>query len=65
MDKKGNPIYLRLPLKLEALIEEQAKKEGRSKNEMVIHLLARGLHQSNFLIAQYCNSFDDVQGNKR
>lgn len=65
MDKKGNPIYLRLPLKLETLIEEQAKKEGRSKNEMVIHLIARGLHQSNFLIDQYCNSFDDNQGKKR
>jgi hypothetical protein len=65
LDKKGNPIYLRLPLKLEALIEEQAKKEGRSKNEMVIHLVARGLHQSNFLIDHYCNSFDDIQANNR
>ena len=52
-------------MKLELLIDEQAKREGRSKNEMVIHLIARGLHQSNFLIDHYCNSFDDDQGNKR
>ena len=65
MDKKGNPNYLRLPLKLEASIEEQAKKEGRGKNEMIMHLIARGLHLSNFEIADYCNSFEECKGNKR
>ena len=62
MDKKGNPVYLRLPLSLDALIEKQARKEGRGKNEMIVHLLARGLHQSTFDVEQYCTNFFDLEG---
>ncbi len=62
MDKKGNAVYLRLPLSLDALIEKQARKEGRGKNEMIVHLLARGLHQSIFDVEQYCTNFFDLEG---
>ena len=40
MDKTGDPSYIRLPTKLELLIIEQADKEGRNKNQMIIHLIA-------------------------
>lgn len=62
MDKKGNPIYLRLPLSLDCFIEKQAHKEGRSKNEMIVHLIARGLHQSCFDIQDYCTNFFNLEG---
>ena len=62
MDKKGNATYLRLPLSLDALIEKQARKEGRGKNEMIVHLLARGLHFSHFDVEQYCTNFFDLEG---
>lgn len=62
MDKKGNPVYLRLPLSLDALIEKQSRKEGRGKNEMIIHLISRGLHLSNFDVEQYCTNFFDHEG---
>lgn len=63
MDKRGDPTYLRLPISLNALIEKQAQKEGRSKNEMIIHLIARGLHQSFFDVEQYCTNFFDLEAN--
>lgn len=62
MDKKGNPVYLRLPLSLDALIEKQARREGRGKNEMLIHLIARGLHFSHFDPEQYCTNFFELEG---
>jgi hypothetical protein len=62
MDKKGNPTYLRLPLSLEAAVQTQSLKEGRSKNEMIIHLIARGLHFSSFNIEDYCTLFFDLEG---
>jgi len=62
MDKKGNPIYLRLPLTLDSLIEKQAKKEGRNKNEMIVHLIARGLHQSIFDVEEYTSNFFEHEG---
>jgi len=62
MDKKGNPVYLRLPLSLDSLIEKQSRKEGRGKNEMIIHLIARGLHLSIFDVEQYCTNFFDQEG---
>ncbi len=62
MDKKGNPVYLRLPLTLDSLIEKQARKEGRGKNEMIVHLIARGLHISCFDVEQYCTNFSDLEG---
>lgn len=65
MDKKGNAIYLRIPLALEAFIEKQAKIEGRNKNEMIVHLIARGLHQSLFDVEQYTNNFFYLEGQNR
>ena len=62
MDKKGHPVYLRLPLSLDALIEKQSRKEGRGKNEMIVHLIARGLHISHFDVEQYCSNFFDLEG---
>lgn len=64
MDKRGDPIYFRPPLKMRVLIDEQRKKEGRGLAEMVLHLIARGLHASGFDVNDYCNSFDEDQGNK-
>jgi hypothetical protein len=62
MDKKGDPIYLRIPLTLDALVEKQARKEGRSKNEMIIHLIARGIHLSDFDVEQYTSNFFELEG---
>jgi hypothetical protein len=62
MDKTGDPSYIRLPAKLELLIIEQADKEGRNKNQMIIHLIARGLHLTNYRLADYCSSFFNLEG---
>lgn len=63
MDKTGNPTYIRLPLSLEAKIEELSKIEGRTKNQMIIHLLSIGLHIKDFRIDQYCsNNFFSEEG---
>ncbi len=62
MDKTGDPSYIRLPAKLELLIIEQADKEGRNKNQMIIHLIARGLHHTNYRLQEYCTSFYDSEG---
>ena len=62
MDKRGDPTYIRLPLKIDSLVEELARKEGRGKNDMIIHLIARGLHLSIFDVEQYCTNFFDQEG---
>ncbi len=62
MDKTGNANYIRLPLRLQDLIEKRARKEGRSKNEMIKHLIARGLHFSSFDVEDYTNLFFDSEG---
>lgn len=48
MDKRGNPNYLRLPLTLEAAIEKLSRKEGRSKNDMIVRLISIGVHALSF-----------------
>ncbi len=66
MDKKGNATYLRLPLSLESMIENQARKEGRSKNEMIVHLIARGLYfesvRNDFDIENFTTNFFYSEG---
>ena len=63
MDKKGNANYLRLPLALEAVVEELAHAEGRTKNEMIVHLLSLGVHIKKFKIESYCSTnFFDLEG---
>lgn len=42
MDKRGNPLHIRLPLRLEYLIREYAKKKGLRLNDAIIHLVAKG-----------------------
>jgi hypothetical protein len=56
MDKTGNPTYLRLPRSLEAKIDELARAEGRTKNQMIIHLLSLGVHTKSFRIDDYCST---------
>lgn len=66
MDKRADASYIRLPLKIDSLVEDLARKEGRGKNEMIIHLIARGIHLSSFNIQEY--SFTDcleLQGKNR
>ncbi len=62
MDKRGNATYLRLPLSLEDQIDKQSRREGRSKNEMIIHLIARGIHFSRFSVEDYCTNFFESEG---
>jgi hypothetical protein len=66
MDKKGNATYLRLPLSLESMIENQARKEGRSKNEMIVHLIARGLYfekmKNGFDVEDFTSNFFFCEG---
>lgn len=63
MDKKGDPTYIRLPLKIDSLVEEFARKEGRSKNEMIIHLITRGIHLTSYDVEKYSLlNFFDLQG---
>lgn len=65
MDKTGNPTYIRLPLSLEVATEVLAQKEGRTKNQMIIHLISLGLHIKEFRIENYCttNFFTDERQN--
>ena len=66
MDKRGNPIHIRLPLKLENLIDDYAQEHGLRKYDAIIHLLARGIHfsriVSNFHIGDYTDNFFKEQG---
>ncbi len=63
MDKRADPTYIRLPLKIDSLIEDLARKEGRSKNEMIIHLIARGIHLTSYDVEKYLIlNFFDLQG---
>jgi len=63
MDKRGDPTYIRLPLKIDSLVEELARKEGRGKNDMIIHLIARGIHFSSYETEKYFMlNFFDLEG---
>ncbi len=66
MDKRADASYIRLPLKIDSLVEDLARKEGRGKNEMLIHLIARGIHLSSFNIQDYSfTDFQETQGHNR
>ncbi len=62
MDKTGNANYIRLPLRLAELVEKLARKEGRTKNEMIKHLISRGLHFSSYNVEEYTTIFFDLEG---
>jgi hypothetical protein len=50
-------------LKIDSLVEEFARKEGRSKNEMIIHLITRGIHLTSYDVEKYSLlNFFDLQG---
>ena len=61
MDKRGNPVHIRLPLRQEYLIREYAKKKGLRLNDAIIHLLAKGLSiekwNEDFHIEEFTENF--------
>lgn len=53
MEKKGDPGYMRLPLPIEAEVRRLAEQEGRKRNDMIIYLIAIGIHFFQFKISDY------------
>lgn len=62
MDKRGPAEYLRLPPKLERLVEMWMRETGRlNKNDAKIYLIARGLHAEQFRLLPYLSEDINVK----
>ena len=65
MDKRGDPVHIRLPLRQEFLIREYSKKKGLRLNNAMIHLIAKGLSiekwTDEFRIEDFTENFFESQ----
>lgn len=61
MDKRGDPLHIRLPHRQEHLIRQYAQKHGLRLNDAVVHLIAKGLSiqkwQEDFHIEDFTENF--------
>lgn len=62
MDKRGDSIYVRLPLSLEAKIRDRARKNGRTLTQQIVIDLAIAQHLSEFSIEQTTQNFFELEG---
>ncbi len=64
MDKKGEPIYVRLPISLEARLRERARKNGRPLSHQIVLDLLLAQHISEFSVEQLSQNFFELEGKK-
>jgi hypothetical protein len=64
MDKKGEAIYVRLPMSLEAKLRDRARKSGRPLSQQIVIDLATAQHLSEFSIEQIIQNFFEIEGKK-
>ena len=57
--KKGNPISIRLPIELETKVRDRARRAGRNIGQQILYYVAKGLHEDNFNLSEYCQSFEE------
>ena len=65
MDKKGDAIYVRLPLSLEAKLRDRARKHGHTLSQQIVIDLALSQHVSEFSIEEHTQNFFELEGKNR
>lgn len=59
MDKKKNPITVRLEYSLEAKLREVARRHARTPAGQIRFYIARGIHEDSFRLEDYCTTVEE------
>ena len=63
MDKRSDPIGIRLPLGLLDELKEIAMQEDRPFSEIVLHMLDKGVYDWHYKFPAHRSKFNESNGN--